>query len=320
MSALATRSVGFDPLLDKSYQATRLGRSVVDFLAWKRIALAADSTLDQYERDLARGALMFPDKGIGEITDGDMAQIASQFKDAERYSRVAAWKSFYKWAIRTRQVTSNPCDSLPDIRRRPQSFIDTFSDEEIEILTGLPLVDGALFQILFDVGLRKGEARRFKLAHYRSDRADFVVLGGKGGKDRIVPAMTGTTMKLNELVLSKRLDPQDHLWYSRRGNATGTTKIMRDKPINDASFDNWYYRCLNQAGIRHVKRKTGKPGRGNPHTTRHTFATRWLRRGGRLETLSLAMGHESIRTTFDLYGHLDTRDMAADLALIEGGA
>jgi hypothetical protein len=39
-----------------------------------------------------------------------------------------------------------------------------------------------------------------------------------------------------------------------------------------------------------------------------------------LETPSVVMGHASIRTTFDLYGHLDTRDVARDLALIEAGA
>lgn len=42
-----------------------------------------------------------------------------------------------------------------------------------------------------------------------------------------------------------------------------------------------------------------------------------MSRGGRLSTLSDAMGHASIATTDDLYGHLDTTDMAADLALIE---
>jgi integrase len=39
----------------------------------------------------------------------------------------------------------------------------------------------------------------------------------------------------------------------------------------------------------------------NPHTTRHSFATRYLRglggKPGRLETLQLVLGHESIRTT-----------------------
>jgi hypothetical protein len=50
---------------------------------------------------------------------------------------------------------------------------------------------------------------------------------------------------------------------------------------------------------------------------RHTFATRYLRKGGRLETLSMVMGHESIRTTYDLYAHLDMRDAALDMALIE---
>jgi len=49
-----------------------------------------------------------------------------------------------------------------------------------------------------------------------------------------------------------------------------------------------------------------------------SLATNWLRKGGRLETLSLILGHASIRTTFDLYGHLDTTDVLADLAIIEG--
>ena len=77
--------------------------------------------------------------------------------------------------------------------------------------------------------------------------------------------------------------------------------------LGAGSFDRWWRRSLASAGVRYR----------NPHTTRHTFATRWLRRGGRLETLSRAMGHESIRTTFDLYGHLDTSDVAADMALME---
>jgi len=59
------------------------------------------------------------------------------------------------------------------------------------------------------------------------------------------------------------------------------------RPLGAGSFDRWWRRCLVEASVRYR----------NPHVARHTFATRWLRRGGRLETLSIAMGHASIRTT-----------------------
>ena len=98
-------------------------------------------------------------------------------------------------------------------------------------------------------------------------------------------------------------EPQDYLWYSRPG---GGRSISRARQIGDGSFDRWWKRCLEQAGIRYR----------NPHTARHTFATRWLRDGGRLETLSLTMGHASIATTNDLYAHLETSDVAVDVARI----
>ena len=105
------------------------------------------------------------------------------------------------------------------------------------------------------------------------------------------------------------LDANDHLWYSVRANEI-SRKTMRRTPVGEGTFARWWADCLERAGVRYR----------NPHVTRHTFATNWLRKGGRLETLSLILGHASIRTTFDLYGHLDTQDVLADLAIIEGRA
>jgi integrase len=307
LTALAS-SVSFDPLKDKTYRDTALGRDVVDFLAWMELGDARPRTLDQYERDLARGCLMFPTKPLEEWEGADLLHVAKSFKPAERRVRVAAYRSFFRWARQMRRITVNPTDELPRMKQRGQKVKDVFSDEEIAVLEQLPLRDGALMQILFDVGLRKGEARHMRLAHFRVDRSEFAVLDGKGGKDRVVSAMTHTVARLNELALFEGLNPPDFLWYATFANAQAS-KIRRTLPVGEGTFDRWWRRCLTDAGVRYR----------NPHTTRHTFATRWLRRGGRLETLSLAMGHESIRTTFDLYGHLDTRDMAADLLLIEGG-
>jgi hypothetical protein len=142
-----------------------------------------------------------------------------------------------------------------------------------------------------------------QLAPRRDPRSPLRPLGvprGKGGKDRQVPATEQIARKLSELAILDGLKPADHLWYTRPG---GGRVISRDRPIGDGSFDRWWARCLQDAGV---------PYR-NPHLTRHTFATRFLRDRGRLETLQLILGHESIQTTSDLYGHLDMRDVAVDL-------
>jgi integrase/recombinase XerC len=294
MSVVLTFRLDFDPTRDKSYQSTRLGRSVADFLAWKTIERRAERTLDQYERDLARGALMFPSKGIEEFGPSELLHIASKFSDRERRVRMAAWRSFFKWAIRMDLVDRNPCDKLPDQAREPQKLIDVFSEPEIERLCGLPVVDGALMQILFDAGLRKAEARHLQLADLHD--GEFHITG-KGRKQRIVPASAAVMYKLDELVTLDGLNPDDYLWYTRPG---GHEKLARQRPVGEGSFHRWWQGCLERAKIRYR----------NPHTSRHTFATRYLRRGGRLERLSRVMGHASVKTTSDTYAHLDSRDLS----------
>jgi integrase len=108
---------------------------------------------------------------------------------------------------------------------------------------------------------------------------------------------------VTELLFTEHLEPEDYLWYTRPGGG----RLQRSTPIGKGSFAVWWARCLDEAGGRYR----------NPHTARHTFATRWLRRGCRLETLSLVMGHANITTTHSLYAHLDTSDILIDVARID---
>lgn len=303
MTALAISPPGvveYDPLRDKSYQQTRLGPSVADFLAWKETGGAAESTLDQYERDLARGCLMYPKTPLEDFTDSQMLQVARAFRPGERRVRVAAWSSFFRWACKTRRITANPCDALPEFKQQGQKVYDIFSEEEIAVLCDLPVRDGALMQLLIDGGLRKGEARNFKFTHLRTagERNLLAILDGKGKKDREVPASLAVSQRLAELALVDGLNPKDQLWYGMV-KTPQTSKITRHRVIAEGTFHRWWERCLDEAGVRYR----------NPHMTRHTFATRYLRRGGTLERLSKLMGHASIKTTFDLYAHLATEDL-----------
>ena len=45
------------------------------------------------------------------------------------------------------------------------------------------------------------------------------------------------------------------------------------------------------------------------HDLRHTFATRYLAKGGDITHLSLILGHSSVKITQDIYVHLNHKDL-----------
>lgn len=303
MSALAVNPVGYDPLRDSRHRNARAARECADWLAWLEIEGKAARTLDDYERTAAVLLRMFPRKTIAEITEGDLLHVLKTFPRKSQRIRRAHLSSFTGWAYRTGLIPGNTIDRVPKPKREPRKVVPTFPDIDRAELEALPYPDGPLFKILFGTGIRKGEARRLRCRHIDLSRGTLTVYNGKGGKDRVVP-LKGLAQPLSEWFLLDAIEPGDHLWYSRPGGGP----LNRIRPIGEGSYHRWYVRCLQAASIAHL----------NPHTTRHTFALNWLRRGGRLETLSLVLGHESIKTTFDEYGHLDVSDIAFDMELVEG--
>lgn len=297
------------PVRDQRYRSTRLGGDVEDYLAWKRLSGASPATLDQYERDIARACVLRPHKGLAELVPEDLLHILESFRPASRRRARAALNGMFRWAEAWGKIERNPLDRMPRPLPEPQRVVEVFTDAEQALLAGLAeLRDRVLMLILLDAGLRKAEARHLRLEHVDLRQRHLVVWHGKGGKDRVVPLSHRLTGALAELELVDAVAPEQHLWYARRSNGS-YVRIERRRPIGEASFHRWWERCLAEAGVRYR----------NPHTTRHTMATTWLRRGGRVGTLSKALGHSSIATTVDLYGHLDLRDVAADLELVEAG-
>lgn len=293
-----------DPLRDVRHRDARLARDQADWLAWLELGGLRSRTLRDYEWATARLLRAYPSKTLDQITPSDIAHVLRSFPPAGRRTKKAAYDSFFKWARRTRRLIENPMEELPQIQRGPQKVIEVFTDAEIASLTALPENDGDLFLILFDTGLRRSEARKLQVRDCHLGDRRLVVREGKGGKDRIVPLTERLTQRLADWFLLDALKPTDHLWPTRPGGYY----LQRRTRMGDTSFTTWYSRSIEQAGVRYR----------NPHTTRHTYATRWLRSGGRLETLSRALGHASIRTTADLYAHLDITDLERDLALVEG--
>ena len=67
------------PLRDQSYQLTGLGPAVADFLAWKKLDGAAERTLDQYERDISRACVLYPEKSVETLTSEDILHVITVF-------------------------------------------------------------------------------------------------------------------------------------------------------------------------------------------------------------------------------------------------
>lgn len=304
MTVAAVRPVAHDWwVLDRSYQRTALGPDVRAWLAYLELA-KAPRTVDQYERDLSMLCHVCPRKRLRQVDDGDLAKALGQVPPGSRRRVKAAYSSFFKWAIKTRRVRMNPVDLLDDIKRPAKPMIRTFNYAEAQQLLSLPLVDAALMGVLLDAGLRQTEARLLQWRNANPVTGHIVVEKGKGGDPRAIPMSDRLRVLLTDLGFLERLEATDYLWYDRPG---GGRTIRRTQPVGPTSFKRWWARCLDQAGVQYRK----------AHTTRHTFATEWRRRGLGLDDVQFLLGHSSIRTTAEYYLHGGLEDVAARMRAIE---
>ncbi len=302
MSAL----VEFDVLRDSRHREAKSARDQADWLAWLELGGIRPRTLYDYEWATARAMRMFPSKTLAEFTDGDLLHVFKTFPEGGRRERVAAYRSWFKWAVQTRRIERSPMELLPSIRRRPQPKIDTFTEAEVEALLGLDIVDAAPLAVLLEAGLRKGEARHLQLRHCALETSRLIVLNGKGGRDRVIPMTTRLRSLLADLALVEGMEQSGYIFYAVRANAVATRRT-RHKPVGEGTFARWWRTVLKRAGVRYRK----------PHTARHTYATNWRRRGLGIDEIQLLLGHASIRTTSDLYVHTQVEDVARHIALIE---
>jgi integrase/recombinase XerD len=314
MSAASVHVVEYDPLRNKDYRNARLGPDVAAFLAWFELGGASPISVDNYERALAVVCRMYPLTPIELLTDAELAQVFRTFPAKSRRTRVAPYRTFFKWAKQTKRIVDNPMELIPTMRRQPRKPPEVFSPAEVETLLSLPIIDAAPLAVLFDAGLRNAEARKLTLRRctlpQSEDESGWVnVIGGKGGKDREIPMSERLASFLAKLELYEGLKPDDHIFYGIRANGQGYHTVLRHRMIAEGTMSRWFHRCLSEAGI--------EPRKRTPHSCRHTYATSWRRRGLSADDLAVNLGHESARTTSDLYVQIHPVDVAMRMRAIE---
>ncbi len=300
-----------DPTRDRAYELTGLGTAVSDYLARRAITGLAARTLDQYERDLARLCILRPHKTAGEITANDLLDVLSTYPIPSRRRVRAAYRAFFGHLYADGVIAADPSQRVPAVRYQRDTIIDVFTGREIELLRHGPaaLRDRLPVALLLDAGLRKSEACRLRLGDIDTSDQRLAVRRGKGGRSRVMPIPLKAAQLVEELTVLDGLNPSDHIWYVRTVDPHGRERITRGTPMGDGAFHRWWERMCQEAGVRYR----------SAHVCRHTYATRLLKAGVGMASVSRLLGHASIRTTVDEYGHLSVEDLAAELErMLEG--
>jgi len=167
------------------------------------------------------------------------------------------------------------------------------------------LRDRLLLGMLLDTGIRIGEA--LGMRHEDIDIGGCLVhvvprdnangARAKGGRGRGIPA-SAPLMRLYADYLNReyRAIDSDYVFVNLWAAPVG-------RPLTYPAAYDLVTRLRAVTGIAF-----------SPHWFRHTYATWLLRRGAGMETVKELLGHASVATTIDAYGHLTVEDARAVLA------
>ncbi|MDH6199251.1 integrase [Mycobacterium frederiksbergense] len=214
-------------------------------------------------------------------------------------------------AVRQGLIPSNPALGTR-IPRTPRAEMVCLDADEVELFAGcFTPYWRPLTRFLVASGARIGEVS----ALWPSDvnRKASTVHVGKSRKrtyDEARYEIGSTKSKRSDRTISVASAVLDELDYSKKWLFTNTVGNQLDK---DSYRNNVWYPAVARA------QKAGLAKKPRIHDMRHTCASLMINGGASLMAVQRHLGHESISTTVNLYGHLD-RKSADEAAAIIGRA
>lgn len=220
-----------------------------------------------------------------------------------RGSRSGSWRPMlaHLGARETRHRTV----SLKTIRTEPHVLTDPQIDR---ILVGCErLRDRFLFSLLRESGMRIGEALGLRHEDMNARRREVSVRARDNANGARAKTLSRTIPVPGELLFlySDYLHEEygsldsDYVFVNLWAGVVGT-------PLTYSTV---------YGLVRRLRASTGVAF--GPHSLRHTYATTLLRKGTPVEVVSKLLGHASIATTVDTYGHLTPDDTRR--ALVRAG-
>ncbi|MEI3853185.1 MULTISPECIES: site-specific tyrosine recombinase XerD [Ensifer] len=274
---------------------------------------AAVNTLQSYERDLedASSHLRTLGTGLTAATPDDLrtylAHLSGQgFKPSSQARRLSALRQFYKFLYAEGMRGDDPTGIL-DAPKKGRSLPKTLSVEDVSRLIGQAETEAAsggpdhlaklrmhaLIELLYATGMRVSELVSLP-ASVLAQNGRFLVIRGKGNKDRLVPlsqaairAMRAYGEALAEEMDKEEAGSRESPWLFPSSGKQGF--LPRQVFARDLKS------LAARAGIRVATI--------SPHVLRHAFASHLLANGADLRAVQELLGHSDISTT-QIYTHV----------------
>jgi len=248
---------------------------------------------------------------LAELGDGRARSSVAQ--------RLAAIRSFHRWARRSALADADPWAAL-GTPRRPRRLPPVLSIADVErvvasagegasmtaghdsLRRALALRDVAIVETAYAAGLRIAELAGLTLDSLDIGRGELRVLG-KGRKER-----AGLLGRPARAALAG---------YLAEGRPALLGRARPGVPPPDAVFLNARGMPLGERGMRYrldaAFARAGAPEGTHPHTLRHSFATHLLDGGADLRVVQELLGHASLATT-QVYTHVSPARLRAAYA------
>jgi integrase/recombinase XerD len=258
----------------------------------------ARNTVDSYERDLRKYLVYTEARKPDNITQSDIAAFLASMTESgiaapSRARCLAAIRGFHRFLLTDGLATTDPTINL-ETPRGWKHLPKALSAGDVVSLLGQPdqktaigLRDKAMLELLYATGVRVSELVGLKHQDINLERG-FLVVMGKGSKERVVPLGESAAAALKEYLAGAR--------QSLLGNIGSDYLFIssRHKAISRQMF--W-------ERIKHYAFKAGISLTVSPHTLRHSFATHLLDNGADLRAVQVMLGHSDISTT-QIYTHV----------------
>jgi len=259
------------------------------------------NTIEAYSHGLSRFFNDLKEKGVHEIQEigkfhvrGFLLSLRKRGLSTRTIVRnLVVIRTFFRFLAQEGILGANPIENLesPKVEKNLPEILTLREIEQLlerpDLRTPLGKRDRAMLEMLYATGMRVSELTQLP-THQVSLEGGYVLLYGKGSKERIVPigseAIRWVLLYLKESrgVLAKGKE-SPFLFINRSG-----------KPMSRQRF--W-------KSLKDYARKAGLRKRITPHLLRHSFASHLLEGGADLRSVQMMLGHADISTT-QIYTHV----------------